>query len=114
MSVAGALLLLWVVSPVAGTVGYLQVAIPAQLFRLSARLSRRSLRAVGLDSSAVTWPNTALHRRLFGDPATALDRACERPEEFRIVVLGIRLTGILFVILSLSAAVLGAVVLATG
>ena len=31
-----------------------------------------------------------------------------------MVVLGIRLTGILFVILSLSAAVLGAVVLATG
>jgi len=114
MSVGVALFLLWVVSPVAGTIGYLDVAIPAQLFRLSARLSRRSLRAVGLESSAVTWPNTPLQRRLFGDPATALDRACEHPEEFRLVVVGIRLTGILFVILSLSAAVLGAVVLATG
>lgn len=113
MSVGAALLLLWVVSPVAGTIGYLQVGIPAQLFRLSARLGRSGLRTVGLDSSAVMWPNTPLQRRLFGDPATALDRACERPEDFRIVVLGIRLTGILFVILSLSAAVLGAVVLAT-
>ena len=112
MSMAAALLL-WVFSPVAGTIGYLQVAIPAQLFRLSARLSRSGLRAVGLDSSTVTWPNTPLQRQLFGDPATALDRACERPEEFRIVVLGIRLTGILFVILSLSTAILGAVILAT-
>ena len=114
MSVGVALFLLWVVSPVAGTIGYLEVAIPAQLFRLSARLSRRSLRAVGLESSAVTWPNTLLQRRLFGDPATALDRACEHPEDFRLVAVGIRLTGILFVILSLSAAILGAVVLATG
>ena len=114
MSVAAALLLLWVVSPVAGTIGYLQVAIPAQLFGFSARASRRSLRAVGLESSAVTWPNTPLQRRLFGDPATALDRACEHPEQFRVVVVGIRLTGVLFVIVSLSAAVLGAVVLATG
>ena len=113
MSVAAALLLLWVVSPVAGTIGYLEVAIPARLFGLSARLSRRSLRAVGLESSAVTWPNTPLQRRLFGDPATALDRACDRPEQFRLVVVGIRLQGILFVIVSLSAAVLGAVVLAT-
>jgi len=113
MSVVAALLLLWVVSPGAGTIGYLQVAMPAQLFGLSARLSRRSLQAVGVDSSAVTWPHTPLHRQLFGDPATALDRACEHPEGFRTVVLGIRLTGILFVILSLSAAVLGAVVLAT-
>jgi len=111
MSVAAALFL-WVVSPVAGTIGYLQVAIPAQLFGLSARLSRSGLRAVSLDSSAVTWPNTPLQRRLFGDPATALDRACDRPEDFRIIVLGIRLTGVLFVILALSAAVLGAVVLA--
>jgi hypothetical protein len=111
MSVA-ATVLLWVFSPVAGTIGYLQVAIPAQLFRLSARLSRAGLRAVGLESSVVTWPNTPLQRRLFGDSATALDRACERPEDFRIVVLGIRLTGVLFVILALSAAVLGAVVLA--
>jgi hypothetical protein len=114
MSVAAALLLLWVVSPLAGTIGYLEVAIPARLFGLSARLSRRSLRAVGLESSVVTWPNTPLQRRLFGDPATALDRACEHPEEFRLVVVGTRLTGVLFVILSLSAAVLGAVVLATG
>ena len=114
MSVAAALLLLWVVSPVAGTIGYLQVAIPAQLFRLSARLCRSGLRAVGLDSPAVMWPNTLLQRRLFGDPASALDRACDRPEDFRLVVLGIRLTGILFAILSLSAAVLGAAVLATG
>jgi len=113
MSLGAALFLLWVVSPVAGTIGYLQVAIPAQLFGLSARLGRSGLRAVGLKSSAVTWPNTALHRRLFGDPATALDRACEHPEEFRIVVLSIRLTGVLFVILALSAAVLGGVVLAT-
>jgi hypothetical protein len=111
MSVA-ATVLLWVFSPVAGTIGYLQVAIPAQLFRLSARLSRAGLRAVGLESSVVTWPNTPLQRQLFGDSATALDRACERPEDFRIVVLGIRLTGVLFVILALSAAVLGAVVLA--
>ena len=111
MSVAAAVLL-WIVSPVAGTIGYLQVAIPDRLFGLSARLSRSGLRGVGLESSVVTWPNTRLQRRLFGDPATALDRACERPEEFRIVVLGIRLTGILFVILSLSAAVLGAVILA--
>ena len=112
MSVAAAVLL-WIFSPVAGTIGYLQVAIPAQLFRLSARLSRCGLRAVGLDSSVVTWPNTPVQRRLFGDPATALDRACERPEDFGVVVLGIRLTGILFVILSLSAAILGAVILAT-
>jgi len=112
MSVAAAVLL-WIFSPVAGTIGYLQVAIPAQLFRLSARLSRSGLRAVGLESSVVTWPNTRVQRRLFGDPATALDRACERPEDFRLVVLGIRLTGVLFVILALSAAVLGAVVLAT-
>jgi hypothetical protein len=114
MSVAAALLLLWVVSPVAGTVGYLQVAIPDRLFSLGARVSRRSLRAVGVESSAMTWPNTPLQRRLFGDPATALDRACEHPEEFRLVVAVIRLTGILFVVVSLSAAVLGAVVLATG
>jgi hypothetical protein len=113
MSVAAAVLL-WIVSPVAATIGYLQVAIPAQLFRLSARVGRSALRAVGLESSVVTWPNTPLQRRLFGDPATALDRACERPEEFRLVVLGIRVTGILFVILALSAAVLGAVILATG
>jgi len=112
MSVAAAVLL-WIVSPVAGTIGYLQVAIPAQLFRLSARLSRSGLRAIGLDSSAVMWPNTPLQRQLFGDPATALDRACERPDDFRIVVLGIRATGVLFVILALSAAVLGAVILAT-
>ena len=112
MSVAAAVLL-WVLSPIAGTIGYLQVAIPAQLFRLSARLSKSGLRAVGLDSSVVMWPDTRLQRRLFGDPATALDRACECPEDFRLVVLGIRLTGVLFVILALSAAVLGAVVLAT-
>ena len=112
MSVAAAVLL-WIVSPVAATIGYLQVAIPDRLFALSARLSRSGLRTVGLDSSVVTWPNTPLQRRLFGDPATALDRACERPEEFRVVVLGIRLTGILLVILSLSAAVLGAIILAT-
>jgi hypothetical protein len=113
MSMAAAVLL-WVFSPVAGTIGYLQVAIPARLFGLSSRLSRSALQAVGLDSSVATWPNTPLQRRLFGDPATALDRACEHPEEFRLVVLGIRFTGILFVILSLSAAVLGAVVLAKG
>ena len=112
MSVVAAVLL-WIVSPAAGTIGYLQLAIPAQLFRLSARLGRSALRAVGLESSAVMWPNTPVQRRLFGDPDTALDRACEHPEEFRTVVLGIRLTGILFAILSLSAAVLGAVVLAT-
>ena len=111
MAVA-ATVLLWVFSPVAGTIGYLQVAIPAQLFRLSARLSRGGLRAVGLDSSVVTWPNTALQRRLFGDPATALDRACERPEDFGLVVLGIRLAGILLAILSVSAAILGAVLVA--
>ena len=114
MSVGVALFLLWVVSPLAGTIGYLEVAIPARLFGLSARSWRRGLRAVGLDSSAVKVPATPLHRRLFGDPAAALDRACQHPEEFRIVVLGIRLTGILFVVLSLSAAVLGAVVLAAG
>jgi hypothetical protein len=108
-----AALLLWVFSPIAGTIGYLQVAIPAQLFRLSARLGRSAVRAVGLDSSAMMWPNTPLQRRLFGGPATALDRVCERPEDFRLVVVGIRLTGILFVILSVSAAVLGAVILAT-
>ena len=111
MSVTAAVLL-WVFSPVAGTIGYLQVAIPAQLFRLSARLGRVALGAVGLESSVVTWPNTAVQRRLFGDPATALDRACERPEDFRVVVLGIRLTGILLVVLSLSAAILGAVLVA--
>jgi len=114
VSVGVALFLLWVVSPVAGTIGYLQLAIPAQLFRLSARGCRSGLRAVGLDSSVVTWPNTPLQRRLFGDPATALDRACEQPEQFRMVVVGIRLAGILFAVLSLSAAVLGAVLLATG
>jgi hypothetical protein len=113
VSVTIALLLLWVVSPVAMTMGYLQVAIPSQLFGLSARLYRRGLRAVGLESSVVTWPNTPLQRRLFGDPATALGRACERPEEFRLVVLGIRLTGILLIVLSLSAAVIGALLLAT-
>jgi len=112
MSMAAALLL-WVFSPIAGTIGYLQVAIPAQLFRLSARSSRSAPRTVGLDSSVVTWPNTPLQRRLFGDPASALDRACDRPEDFRLVVLGIRATGVLFVILALSAAVLGAVILAT-
>src|SRR4030042_5126981 len=106
MSVAAAFILLWMVSPVAMTIGYLQVAIPAQIFRLGARLARSGLRAVGLEPSLVTWPNTPLQRRVFGDPATALDRACERPEEFRLVVLGIRLTGVLFVVLSLSAAVL--------
>jgi hypothetical protein len=94
------------------TVGYLQVAIPAQLFGLSARLYRRGLRSVGLEPSAVTWPNTRVQRRLFGDPATALDRACEHPEEFRLVVQGIRLTQC-FIVLSLSAAVLGIVILAT-
>ena len=111
MSVAMAVLL-WVVSPVAGTIGYLQVAIPDRLFGLSARLSRSGLQAAGLDSSTVMWPNTRLQRRLFGDPATALDRACERPEDFRVVVLGIRLTGILLVVLSVSAAILGAVLVA--
>ena len=113
MSVAAALLLLWVVSPVAGTIGYLQVAIPDGLFGLSARLCRRGLRAVGLGSSAVWWLSPPLHRRLFGDPATFLDRASDHPEQFRTVVLGIRIQGILFVILSASAAILGAVVLAT-
>jgi hypothetical protein len=112
MSVAAAVLL-WIVSPIAGTIGYLQVAIPDRLFGLSARLWRSGLRTIGVDSSVMTWPNTPLQRWLFGDPATALDRACDHPEDFREVVLGIRLTGILFVILSLSAAVLGAVVLAT-
>ena len=114
MSVGVALLLLWVVSPVAGTIGYLEVAIPAQLFGLSTRLCRRGLRAVGLSSSAVVWLRTALHRRLFGDPGTFLDRASDHPEQFRMVVVGIRVQGILFVIVSLSAAILGAVVLATG
>jgi hypothetical protein len=101
------------ISPIAATVGYLQVAIPAQLFGLSARLYRRGLRGVRLDPSAVTWPNTYLQRRLFGDPATALERACEHPEDFRLVVRGIRLTGVLLIVLSLSAAVLGIVILAT-
>jgi hypothetical protein len=121
MSVGVALFLLWVVSPLAGTIGYLEVAIPARLFGLSARLSRWSLRIGGLDSSVfnspvLRWLYTPLHRHLFGDPhpATAFDRMCEDPEEFRIVVLGIRLQGILLVIASLSAAVLGAVVLVTG
>jgi hypothetical protein len=110
---AAAALLLWVVSPVTGTIGYLKVAIPDRLFGLSTCLCRRGLRAIGLDSSAVWWLDTALHRRLFGDPTTFLDRASDHPEQFRIIVLGIRLQGILFVIVSLSAAVLGAVVLAT-
>lgn len=114
MSIGVALFLLWVVSPLAGTVGYLQVAIPDRLFGVSARWSRSGLRVFGLDSSAIVWLRTPLHRRLFGDPATFLDRASEHPEQFRIVVLGIRLTGIVFVVLSLSAAVLGAVLLAVG
>ena len=114
MSVAAALILLWVVSPLAGTIGYLQVAIPDRLFGLSTRLCRRGLRGLGFDPSALKWVYSSWHRRLFGDPATFLDRASDHPEQFRTVVLGIRLQGILFVILSLSAAVLGAVVLATG
>ena len=113
MSVGVALFLLWVVSPLAGTVGYLQVAIPGQLFGLSTRLCSLGLRTVGLDSSALKWTHTRWHRRLFGDPATFLDRASANPKQFGIVILGIRLTGILFVILALSAALLGAVVLAT-
>ena len=114
MSVGVALVLLWVVSPLAATIGYLQVAIPARLFGLSCRLSRWSLRGIGLDSSALKWVYTPWHRRLFGEPTTFLDRAAENPEQFGKVVVGIRLTGILFAILSLSAAVLGAVLLATG
>ncbi len=114
MSVGVGLVLLWVVSPLAGTVGYLQVAIPAQVFGLSTRVSRWSLRAIGLDSAALRWLATPVHRRLFGDPVTFLDRACERPDQFRVVVLGIRLTGILFVLLSVSSAALGIAVLATG
>jgi hypothetical protein len=114
VSVGVAVFLLWVVSPVAATVGYLQVAIPAQLFGLSARLCRVGLRAVRLDSSALKWVYASWHRRLFGEPATFLDRASESPEQFGVVVIGIRLTGILFVILALSAAVLGAVLLAMG
>ena len=114
MSVGVAVFLLWVVSPVAATIGYLQVAIPAQLFGLSARLCRVGLRGIGLDSSALKWVYTPWHRRLFGEPATFLDRAAESPEQFGVVVVGIRVTGILFVILALSAAVLGAVLLATG
>ena len=113
MSVGVALFLLWVVSPLAGTIGYLKVAIPDRLFGLSTRLCRRGLRAVGLDSSAVWWLATPLHRRLFGDPDTFLDRASDHPEQFRMVAVGIRIQGMLFVIVSLSAAVLGAVVLAT-
>ena len=114
MSVGVALFLLWVVSPLAATVGYLQVAIPARLFGLSARLCRQGLRAVGLDSSALKWVYASWHRRLFGEPATFLDRAAESPEQFGKVVVGIRLTGILLVVLSLSAAVLGVVLLAMG
>ena len=114
MSVSVALVLLWVVSPLAGTVGYLQVAIPARLFGLSARLCRQGLRGIGLNSSALKWVYAPWHRRLFGEPATFLDRAAESPEQFGKVVVGIRLTGILFVILALSAAVLGAVLLAAG
>jgi hypothetical protein len=114
VSVGVAVFLLWVVSPVAATIGYLQVAIPAQLFGLSARLCRVGLRGIGLDSSALKWVYTPWHRRLFGEPATFLDRAAESPEQFGVVVVGIRVTGILFVILALSAAVLGAVLLATG
>jgi len=113
VSVGVALFLLWVVSPLAGTIGYLQVAIPAQLFGLSTRVCRSGLRAVGMDPSAVKWIHTGWHRRLFGDPATFLDRASANPKQFGIVVLGIRLTGILFVIFALSAAVLGTLVLAT-
>lgn len=112
MSVLAALVLLWMISPIAATIGYLQVAIPAQLFGLSARLYRRGLRGVGLEPSIATWPNSSLQRRLFGDPTTALERACEHPEEFRLVVRGIRLTGVLLVVLSVSAAVLGVVLLA--
>ena len=114
MSVGVALFLLWVVSPLAGTVGYLQVAIPVRLFGLSARLCRSGLRGLGLGSSALKWVYAPWHRRLFGEPATFLDRASAHPEQFRAVVMGIRLTGILFVVLSLSAAVLGATLLATG
>ena len=120
MSVAAALLLLWVVSPLAGTIGYLEVAIPDRLFGFSGRYFRWGLRVVGLDWRAVVtapgfkWLYTPLHRRLLGDPQTLLDRMSEQPEQFRIAVVCIRAQGILFVIVSLSAAILGAVVLATG
>jgi len=121
LSVGVAVFLLWVVSPVAATIGYLQVAIPDRLFGLSGRLSRWSLRIVGLDSSimnspALRWLYTPLHRRFLGDvdAATAFDRMCDHPETFHTIILCIRVQGILFVILSLSAAVLGAVLLATG
>ena len=85
------LLFVLLVSPLAAAAGFLFWGRAAELFRLNARVSRWSLRLIGLDSSAIAWMATPLHRRLFGDPATFLDRACEDPSQFRLVVWLIRI-----------------------
>jgi len=114
MSVAAGMVLLMVASPLAGAVGYLEVAMPARLFGLSARFSRWGLHAFGLDSSAVKGLSTPISRRLFGDPATLLDRACDDPGQFRLIIIGIRLQGIFFLLCSAAAAVSGAAIVVGG
>ncbi len=113
MSDLTALIFLLMVAPVTAAAGYLFLGRPNQVFGLSARLSRWSLRVLGLKSSAVKWMFTPLHRRLFGDPATVLDRACENPSEFRTVIFLLRIQGVMLLLFSVVAATAGAISLGT-
>ena len=109
MSDAAALLFVLIASPLAAAVGYFLLGRPSEIFGLAAHFSRWSLRVTGFDPSVMKWLAIPLQRRLFGDPATFLDRACENPSQFRIVIVLLRLQGIFLIVLSVFAAAIGAI-----
>jgi hypothetical protein len=105
-----------VLSPISAAIGYVLLAKPARFLSLLFRFNRWAMRLVGLDwratSAPLTWFYTPVHRWLLGDPATAFDRLCEHPEQFRVIILMLRADGIFLLFCSIVAAFSGALLFA--
>lgn len=111
MSDITALLFVLVASPLSALVGYFLLFRPYEMFGLTARFSRWSLRISGLrvDAPPLKWFYSPLHRRFFGDPATLVDRMCDNPSQFRIVGVLLRAQGVFLLVWSVVAAWAGAI-----
>ena len=110
------LLLTTVASPIAALTGYVLLAKPATFLSSLFRINRWGMRLIGLDwyasVRATRWLYTPLHRRLLGDPETLLDRVCDHPEQFRVIILMLRADGVFLLLCSVLAAYGGAILFA--
>lgn len=105
-----------VASPIAAITGYVLLVKPARFLSSLFRFNRWGMHLVGLDWDttirATRWLYTPLHRRLLGDPETLLDRLCEHPDQFRVIILMLRADGVFLLFCSVLAAYGGALLFA--